>query len=401
MKTKIFTKARGLMMLILATVFTTSAWATSTNASVTISTYATANSWSNNTRYSSVTIDSHITATATWTSGTSVGKYYSASPGTWRFYQSEGGKLVITAGSGYKITSFTITFTNDDNGTLKYYGAGITSNTAVSGLYTGKVELVTGASSGSTGKILVSQIAVTYVDGSTGSTYNLVTDASKLTAGDVLVFGYSTDKVAGFFYNGFMTVSSATISDGVLTSDEALEFTLGGSSGAWTFTNNSKNLRASGSSTLVLDANTTGGTWTIAIGSATSYNATIANVTYSTSKIYYNTSDPRFKNYTSASGYIQIYKKASCATSVTLAHNNPSHGTVSFSPTGPVETCDGSQNVAMTITPSTGYKLTGWSTDGVSPSSTSPAVSTSGSATKHLVDICRRCRWHLYRQRYF
>ena len=77
----------------------------------------------------------------------------------------------------------------------------------------------------------------------------------------------------------------------------------------------------------------------------------------------------------------------SCAKTVTLANGSPTNGTISFSPTGPVETCDAAANVTMTITPSAGYQLTGWTSSGVSPSNTSPAIATSGASSKAAQSI--------------
>lgn len=74
-----------------------------------------------------------------------------------------------------------------------------------------------------------------------------------------------------------------------------------------------------------------------------------------------------------------------CDKNVTLAHNSPSNGTVTFSPAGPIATCSATaadRQTTMTITPNAGYKLTGWSTTGVTPASVSPAVATSGDDSK-------------------
>ena len=73
---------------------------------------------------------------------------------------------------------------------------------------------------------------------------------------------------------------------------------------------------------------------------------------------------------------------SSCANKVTLATGNPSNGTISFSPTGPVETCDGSVDVTMTITPNAGYYLSAYTTgDGSVSTSNSPSITTGTSAT--------------------
>lgn len=79
------------------------------------------------------------------------------------------------------------------------------------------------------------------------------------------------------------------------------------------------------------------------------------------------------------------YMTNCCDKNVTLAHNSPSNGTVTFSPAGPIATCSATaadRQTTMTITPNPGYKLTSWSTTGVTPASVSPAVATSGDDSK-------------------
>lgn len=78
---------------------------------------------------------------------------------------------------------------------------------------------------------------------------------------------------------------------------------------------------------------------------------------------------------------VEWTKAPSCSKSVTLANNSPSNGTVTFSPTEPVATCDGSVNVTMTITPSTGYYLSAYSKSGVNTSNT-PSIATSGASSE-------------------
>lgn len=241
------------------------------------------------------------------------------------------------------------------------------------------------ASGSSNGLITISQVDY-YADEANFDRYTLVTDASTLAVGDVIVFGASAyGRVAGVMSSNFLTAVSGTFNDGTLYTSGALEFTLSKSGNNWIFTNSSKQLRATSTSALSLA--TSGGydTWSISISSN---NATITSSYASYGTLQYNSDSPRFRNYTSSQKVIQIYRKGtSCSKKVALSGGSPSHGTVTFSPTGPVETCDAAQNVAMTITPTTGYKLTGWSTSGVSPSSTSPAVSTSGSTSETAQNI--------------
>lgn len=71
-----------------------------------------------------------------------------------------------------------------------------------------------------------------------------------------------------------------------------------------------------------------------------------------------------------------------CDKKISLATGNPTNGTISFSPAGPVETCNGSVNVTMTITPNAGYYLSAYTTGAGSVSTTnSPSISTGTSAT--------------------
>lgn len=353
-----------------------------TDASVTISTYAISNSWSNDTRYTSVTIDSYITATASYNSG-NTGKYYSASPGTWRFYQNGAGKLVLTAASGYKIKSFKITFSVASNGTLNYYGTSLESGTAVTDLNNGRIELTVGATSGSIGNVQVSKIDVTYAASAISPIeYALVTDASTLTTGDVVVFGYGDNKTAGPARGAFLTANEATISDGVLTSDEALEFTLGGSVGAWTLNNGTNSLRATSNTNLSLASSGGTATWTIAIANSSPNAATITNTGYSGSVIYYNTSSPRFKNYTSTQAAIQLYRKEiDCDKFVDVTGGtSSSNATFNSSTPSSVPTCSSTasdRNFTISITTSTGYEVTN--------SSNITFTKTSGTATASYV----------------
>ena len=138
--------------------------------------------------------------------------------------------------------------------------------------------------------------------------YTLVTDASTLSSGDVIVLGCAEKgKAAGAMGTGaFLTSVTATTSNGSLTSADAIEITLGGSAGAWTLTTSEGQITTSKAKELVLN-NGTQKTWTISITSAGV--ATITGGSYGS--IQYNASSPRFVNYTSAQTAIEIYKKQS------------------------------------------------------------------------------------------
>ncbi len=66
-----------------------------------------------------------------------------------------------------------------------------------------------------------------------------------------------------------------------------------------------------------------------------------------------------------------------CDKNVTLATNSPSHGSITFSPSGTISTCGAdaaTRQTTMTVTPDEGYYLSTWSTSGVSPASLSADI---------------------------
>ena len=131
------------------------------SASVNIGTYATANGWSNSTKYTSATLDENVTASVS-NGGGNTGKYYESNS-TWRFYANESGELTISTTSG-ELTSITITYTGN---TLTYGGNNVTSGTAVSVSGTSAAFAVSGSNSNSQ----VTAISVDYTIAGGGTTY--------------------------------------------------------------------------------------------------------------------------------------------------------------------------------------------------------------------------------------
>ena len=158
-----------------------------------------------------------------------------------------------------------------------------------------------------------------------GETWELVTDASTLKAGDELIFVSSKGFVAGDISSSIMASVAVTISKNTISElpNNAVIMTLGGSSGAWTFTNsdNGKLLGATAVKKVAWGSGTT--TWSISISND---NATIQNTTASYGRFLYNVSSPRFTTYTSSANASmvlpQIYKKASTTYNITntLSH---------------------------------------------------------------------------------
>ncbi len=446
------------IILLFLTAFSLHVWGANQTASKTIAQIASANSWTNGTRYTSCSLDSKISASVS--GGSNTGKYYSASPGTWRLYANESATLSITAASGCTLQSITISFSPSDNGTLLNGGDVMTSGTAVSASGTSHSFTVS-QSSGTKGKIFISSISVTYDDGegggsptlssiavktaptkvsytegenfdptglvitrtysdastsdwsyaehtsdftftpslttalttgntsvtityggksttqaitvnagggggSGGNTYELVTDDSDLSAGDIIVFAWDNasvtkkDTVAAgpLGSNNYMSAEQATLSGTTLTCETALEFTLSGSAGEWVLTNGTNSLRATSTTALSLAASGGVNTWTISIAGGT-YLATIApSKTYTTGKLYYNTSSPRFKNYTNSQALFKIYRANSGPIKVTSSFTEFTYvlgSGPSASQTFKVEGTDLAGN--LTITAPTNYQV--------------------------------------------
>lgn len=146
--------------------------------------------------------------------------------------------------------------------------------------------------------------------------YYLVTDASTLHAGDIIVLGATKDDqsyVNGDLSGDFLTSVEATITDDVLSTADACEFVLGGEEGAWTLTSVNGALGATAVKKLTYVGTQTGfvGTWTISIDEDN--NATIAPDAEGYGRFMYNAGSPRFLTYTSdASATMllpQLYRK--------------------------------------------------------------------------------------------
>lgn len=133
--------------------------------STTIETYATKNSWADGTKYTNITLNDDITASAVGSSNT--GKYYKKGY-TWRIYSSESGKLSISAKAGASLKSVTLKFTGESSNkpcTIKYGETEITTDTPVS------VSGTTAEFSVTSGKGFITSISVVYTKGSSISYY--------------------------------------------------------------------------------------------------------------------------------------------------------------------------------------------------------------------------------------
>ena len=142
-------------------------------------------------------------------------------------------------------------------------------------------------------------------------TWKLVTDASSLTAGDLLIIVSDKGFVAGDISNSIMASVAVTISNNEIATlpGEAVQLTLGGSAGAWTLANSAdKLLGATAAKKVAWDSGTT--TWSISIDG--SGNATIQNGTDSYGKFLYNVNSPRFTTYTSSPTVSMVLPQIYC-----------------------------------------------------------------------------------------
>ena len=158
--------------------------ATETTATVSISAYATANSWANSTKYTSVTIDANITATVT--GGSNTGKYYTSGT-NWRLYQNETPSLTLTAAEGYTIKTAKVTYSVSNTGVLTLNSANVTSGT-VSTINAASVSYGVGNTGTATnGQVRVTAIEVVYTSGEGGGSSTTYSNYTTTYSGATVV----------------------------------------------------------------------------------------------------------------------------------------------------------------------------------------------------------------------
>ena len=143
---------------------------TPTTATVAIADYATANGWTNESKYLEITVDANITITAT--GGTNTGKYYTSGT-NWRLYQTENPTLTISAKASYEIQTVKVTYTYSNAGVLTLDGSHVTSETEC----TINAESVTfgvgNTGTATNGQVRVTAIEVVYAPAAAKSDYSL------------------------------------------------------------------------------------------------------------------------------------------------------------------------------------------------------------------------------------
>ena len=141
----------------------------STTITTNIGTYATNHSWSNGTKYTSISLDSIATASVANGSG-NTGKYYT-SGNEWRFYQSESASIGISVSAGYELDSVTFTYNVTNGGELQDgTGNTVSSGSATSLSGTSTTFTVGNSGSATNGQVKFTAISVTYHSTTSGST---------------------------------------------------------------------------------------------------------------------------------------------------------------------------------------------------------------------------------------
>lgn len=200
----------------------------------------------------------------------------------------------VANATGYEVTCNNKTETVND---VTYTATGLTASTQ----YTISVKAVGDGTNYTTSeaKTQTGTTAAAQGGGETSKTWKLVTDASTLTAGDKLaIVSSSKGKVAGSLTSQYLESIAVTITGNAFSTlpSGAVEFTLGGASGAWTLAgSDGKLLGATAVKKLAWGSGTT--TWSISIDN--NGDATIQNGTSSYGRFLYNNSSPRFTTYTS------------------------------------------------------------------------------------------------------
>jgi len=150
---------KTILLLFALVVGSSSTWA-DTTASVSISDYASAQKWSNGTAYSSVTIDSYVSASGV--TGGNNNKYYSSN-NSWRHYEGDSGAITISVTGGNTLKSITFTYANGNSGVLKYSGSNVSTGECTDVEGETSATFSVGHSSGTKkGNVQITAISVTY-----------------------------------------------------------------------------------------------------------------------------------------------------------------------------------------------------------------------------------------------
>lgn len=216
-----------LSLLLLVALFSISsaAWA-QTTIDKTIKQIATANNWSNGTKYAQFSLDDNITVTSSGTDS-NTGKYYT-NGNEWRLYQAGDATMTISAATGCTITSVSVTYDIKNNGQLN----DTNSNAVKSGdkvtVDASSVTFSVGNSSTNTnGQVKVTEISVTYTGTSTVKEFSFSAESATAKIGEDFTEPTLTNEYGTAVSYSSSDESVATVaSDGAVTLVAAGETTI-------------------------------------------------------------------------------------------------------------------------------------------------------------------------------
>ena len=197
---------------------------TPTTATVSITDYADAKSWTDKQQYLDITVDANITATAT--GGGNTGKYYTNGE-NWRLYQNESATLTISAVASYEIQTVKVTYTVDNTGVLTLDGSNVTSGTAYEVNAASVTFGVGNTGSATNGQVRITAIEVVYASASKKSDFSLDctinTNPEWTIDVDEIAFA---DKYVGFEYTETFTISASNLTDDIALAIDGSNFTV-------------------------------------------------------------------------------------------------------------------------------------------------------------------------------
>lgn len=220
-----------------------------------------------------------------------------------------------------------------------------------------------------TGDIVITIIG-TKIKGS--NTFELIENTIDLSAGDEVIFVCESQNVAAtnlVYEKTYLGDEGVTITNHQIDLDDDSEvqvFTLGGTTGAWTFAReDGTKLGVTGVKNISFGSTATN-TWTISISAGT---ATVTSTTSSYGTMKYNSAAPRFTTYGSGQNDIQLYRRAAAIVQT--------DGTASFE----------NSSVTMTVGDVQGQVVHTNSTGEVTYSSNNTAVATVDATTGAVTAI--------------
>lgn len=197
---------------------------TDITATVVIQDYASENSWSNGTQYTTVNVDEVVTATAS--GGNNDGKYYTSGY-EWRFYQSSTGTLTISVDEDYIIDSVTITYNVGNTGTFLDSGSNVVASGVSQTVNASSVAYTVGNTGDVTnGQAKITAITVVYHLASSVPMTSITASVSKtyavgetISTSDISVKGDNGQVVTGFSFanNGYQFTYADAASGGTAT----------------------------------------------------------------------------------------------------------------------------------------------------------------------------------------